>query len=66
MDAWAYAAGVRLDVIRPGRQTENAFIESFNRFIRTSGTYDAVIDFDKVLRDRAQPTRLRPEYDWGA
>jgi lysophospholipase L1-like esterase len=36
-----------------------------NRFVRTSGAYDAVIDFDAVLRDPAQPTRLRPEYDSG-
>ncbi|HEU4892137.1 MAG TPA: GDSL-type esterase/lipase family protein [Vicinamibacterales bacterium] len=34
-----------------------------NRFVRRSGAYDAVIDFDAVLRDPAQPTRLRPEYD---
>jgi lysophospholipase L1-like esterase len=39
--------------------------QQVNRFIRTSGAYDAVIDFDKVLRDPAQPTRLRPEYDSG-
>jgi len=36
-----------------------------NRFIRTRGAYDAVIDFDAVLRDPAQPTRLRPDYDSG-
>jgi lysophospholipase L1-like esterase len=36
-----------------------------NQFIRTSGAYDAVIDFDAVLRDPAQPARLRPEYDSG-
>jgi lysophospholipase L1-like esterase len=36
-----------------------------NRFVRQSGAYDAVIDFDAVLRDPAQPTRLRPEYDSG-
>jgi lysophospholipase L1-like esterase len=36
-----------------------------NRFVRRSGAYDAVIDFDAVLRDPAQPTRLRPEYDSG-
>lgn len=29
-DAWAYARGIRLDFIRPGRPVENAFIESFN------------------------------------
>jgi lysophospholipase L1-like esterase len=36
-----------------------------NRFVRESGEYDAVIDFDAVLRDPAQPTRLRPEFDSG-
>lgn len=30
MDAWAYARGVNLDFIRPGKPNENAFIESFN------------------------------------
>jgi lysophospholipase L1-like esterase len=39
--------------------------QQVNRFIRTSGAYDAVIDFDAVLRDPVQPTRLRPEYDSG-
>lgn len=36
-----------------------------NRFVRLSGAYDAVIDFDAVLRDPGQPTRLQPEYDSG-
>jgi hypothetical protein len=27
--------------------------------------YDAVIDFDKVLRDPTHPTRLLPAYDSG-
>ena len=26
---------------------------------------DAVVDFDSALRDPAQPTKLRPEYDSG-
>jgi lysophospholipase L1-like esterase len=39
--------------------------QQVNRFIRRSGAYDAVIDFDAVLRDPAHPTRLRPEYDSG-
>lgn len=30
MDRWAYENGVRLHFIRPGKPTENAFIESFN------------------------------------
>jgi putative transposase len=30
LDAWAYAKGVRLQFIRPGKPVENAYIESFN------------------------------------
>jgi lysophospholipase L1-like esterase len=36
-----------------------------NEWIRTSGAFDAVIDFDAALRDPADPTRLRPEADTG-
>lgn len=39
--------------------------QEINRFIRTSGTFDAVIDFDKVMRDPAQPDRLAPALDSG-
>ena len=39
--------------------------QAVNQWIRTSAAYDAVIDFDAVLRDPAQPSRLRPEYDSG-
>jgi lysophospholipase L1-like esterase len=37
----------------------------FNDWMRGSGTYDAVVDVDLVLRDPARPTRLRPGYDSG-
>ena len=30
MDLWAYQRGVILDVYRPGKPTDNAFIEAFN------------------------------------
>jgi lysophospholipase L1-like esterase len=36
-----------------------------NRWIRTSGEYDAVIDFDAAMRDPADPLRLNPAYDSG-
>ena len=39
--------------------------QAFNQWIRTSGAYDAVIDFDQVLHDPAQPSRLLPAYDSG-
>jgi putative transposase len=34
MDAWAYRHQVRLDYIRPGKPTENGYIESFNGKLR--------------------------------
>lgn len=34
LDEWCYLRGVRLDFIRPGKPTENAFIESFNGRLR--------------------------------
>ena len=34
LDQWAYLNGVELDFIRPGKPTENAFIESFNGRLR--------------------------------
>ncbi|MGE8685712.1 MAG: SGNH/GDSL hydrolase family protein [Achromobacter sp.] len=36
-----------------------------NRWIRESGAFDAVVDFDAVLRDPAHPARLLPAYDSG-
>jgi lysophospholipase L1-like esterase len=39
--------------------------QAINHWIRRTGAYDAVIDFDKVLRDPQHPTRLRPDYDSG-
>lgn len=36
-----------------------------NRFIRTSGAFDAVLDFDKVFADPADPDSMRPAYHAG-
>jgi len=33
-DAWAYARGVKLDYIQPGKPTQNCFIKSFNGTFR--------------------------------
>jgi lysophospholipase L1-like esterase len=51
-------SGYDFPIAEANRQTVNAWI-------RTSGEYDAVIDFDEVTRDPAQPTRFLPEYDSG-
>jgi lysophospholipase L1-like esterase len=39
--------------------------EAVNAFIRSTNLFDGVIDFDKVVRDPTQPTRLLPAYDSG-
>ena len=39
--------------------------QALNAFIRTSGEFDDVIDFDVVTRDPTDPTRLLPSYDSG-
>jgi lysophospholipase L1-like esterase len=36
-----------------------------NEWIRSSGAFDALIDFDAVVRDPADPTRMLPAYDKG-
>jgi lysophospholipase L1-like esterase len=36
-----------------------------NRWIRTSGRFDAVLDFDAAVRDPQDPARLLPAYDVG-
>ncbi|MGG1946743.1 SGNH/GDSL hydrolase family protein [Trinickia sp. NRRL B-1857] len=39
--------------------------QEINAWIRTSGAFDAVADFDSVLRDPAHPTRMLPAFDVG-
>jgi lysophospholipase L1-like esterase len=37
--------------------------EAVNRWIRTSGAFDGVIDFEAAVRDPSNPDRLLPAYD---
>ncbi|MEH3039847.1 MAG: SGNH/GDSL hydrolase family protein [Sphingomonas paucimobilis] len=39
--------------------------QAINAWIRTPGHFDAVIDFDAVVRDPARPDRMRAAYDSG-
>ncbi|GGO89167.1 SGNH/GDSL hydrolase family protein [Wenjunlia tyrosinilytica] len=45
----------RLDAVR----------QAVNERIRSGRIFDAVVDFDRALRDPLRPTRLRPVYDSG-
>lgn len=48
----------------PGPSNE-ADRQAINRWIRTPGHFDAIVDFDKVMRDPGHPERLLLPYDSG-
>jgi lysophospholipase L1-like esterase len=71
--ARAHAHGVKLigatitpfeDVFLPGYYSESKETTrlAVNKWIRSSGSFDGVIDFDAVLRDPAHPSRLLPRF----
>lgn len=69
-----HAAGIKVFVTpitpRPGYTAEqNAQRAAVNEFVRAgdncSGTCDGVFDFDRVLRDPANPNSIKPAYDSG-
>ena len=39
--------------------------QAVNKWIRTSGRFDAVVDFDAVIRDPNHPEKMRSEFDPG-
>jgi lysophospholipase L1-like esterase len=71
--ARAHARGIRVvgATITPyggyGAYTESreAVRLTVNAFIRNAELFDAVVDFDAVVRDPADPHRIRPAYDPG-
>jgi lysophospholipase L1-like esterase len=52
------------DYYHPDAQNE-ADRQAINRWIRTPGNFDAVVDFDAVMRDPADPMRMRADVDKG-
>ena len=50
------------DYYHPGPSSE-ADRQAVNRWIRAKGHFDAVIDFDAVVRDPTHPDRLLPAHD---
>jgi lysophospholipase L1-like esterase len=51
----------------PGYATpaKDAVRQQVNAWIRHGGAFDAVLDFDRILRDPSHPARLLPTYDSG-
>ena len=46
-------------------ESKDAKRQAVNQWIRTSGAFDAVIDFDKAVRDPSHPARFLPSFDGG-
>jgi lysophospholipase L1-like esterase len=43
----------------------NVVRQAVNEWIRTSGTFDGVVDFDAIIRDPVNPNKFRAEFDSG-
>ena len=46
-------------------ESGEAVRQAVNKWIRTTDAFDAIIDFDKAIRDPEHPARVRQEYDSG-
>jgi lysophospholipase L1-like esterase len=69
----AHAADVRIigGTILPDKgagyysDSAEAIRQAVNTWIRTSGAFDGVVDFEKAVADPAEPTALSPAFDSG-
>jgi lysophospholipase L1-like esterase len=65
----AHARGLKIigATLTPAGSTGNRELNrtTLNAFIRTSGAFDGVIDFDAATRDPSNPTFFLPQYDFG-
>ena len=57
--------GATLTPFGNSSDTEKAAVRTVNDFIRNSGEFDGVADFNKAVRDPADPDRMLPIYDSG-
>jgi lysophospholipase L1-like esterase len=55
--------GLRSDDVCPGEK--EAKRQAVNQWIRSSGAFDGVIDFDAATRDSSDPKHIRADYDSG-
>lgn len=57
MDFWAYQSGVKIHFIKPGKPTQNAFIESFNGSLRDECLNTNVFSSIKDAREKIEAWR---------
>jgi putative transposase len=67
LDAWAYAHGVALRFIRPGKPIENAYVESFNGHFRgeclNEHWFHSVAEAQAIIEAwRVDYNTVRPHY----
>lgn len=55
---------LRSEYYRPSEQTE-ADRQRLNQWIRTSGIFDGIVDFDQIMRDPSRPGYLAVKVDSG-
>jgi putative transposase len=64
LDLWAYQRGVTLNFSRPGKPTDNAFIESFNGKFRAeclnAHWFMSLDQWHSARRDRSRPEEAQP------
>lgn len=70
LDAWAYREGVRLDFSRPGKPTDDAYVESFNARLRAeclnAHIFESLDDADRTLTSwRRDYNAVRPQSSLG-
>lgn len=58
LDNWAYWRKIKLDFIRPGKPTENAYIESFNGRLRDECLNEEVFVSLQDARDKLEKWRV--------
>src|SRR5262249_38888014 len=59
---WFLIPGTPFPVFSPAKEVKR---QAINAWISTSGEYDGVIDFDRVLRDPNSPSKILAIYDSG-
>src|SRR5581483_3115382 len=51
--------------VRLASDRGEAIRQAVNRWIRTKGNFDAVVDFDAAIKDPEQPARMNSKFDSG-
>src|SRR5262249_55146702 len=58
----AFANGPNAGYFSPDKEAKR---QAVNNWVRTSGAFDAIIDFDAVIADPAHPAAMAPAFDSG-